>query len=296
MAGGFSGAGVYRVDAAGQSFVLKVSGERESPATWRRTHDIQQLAADAGLAPRIVHADESRRAVVSAFVAGRSFPLLYGDPRTRDAALARLARTLRGVHGLPTPHDAIATDPRELLVARWSGLEMSSTLPAFVGHAARRVLTINAPGPARVPVLSHNDVNPTNLVYDGENVLLLDWEAAGPNDPYYDLATIALFLRMNNDSCQRLLAAYDAAPVAAIPARFVYIRRLVAVLAGVTFLQLAGERGPSETASDETLDSIPSLGDCYQRMRAGTLNVATKEGKLSFGLALVKESVSPSGG
>ena len=44
-------------------------------------------------------------------------------------------------------------------------------------------------------MLSHNDLNPTNLIYDGAGVQLLDWSAAGPLDPLYDLATLAMFLR-----------------------------------------------------------------------------------------------------
>ena len=90
---------------------------------------------------------------------------------------------------------------------------------------------------------SHNDVNPTNLVYDGEKLLLLDWETAGPNDPFYDLAAIAVFLRMDEGTCLRLLAAYDGEPVAELPARFAYNRRLVAVLCGTAFLHLARHGG-----------------------------------------------------
>src|SRR5215212_2586627 len=82
IAAGLSGAGVYRVEAAGQAFVLKISDEGEPLAGWRRKLHIQQLAANAGLAPRIVHVDEARRAIMSAFVVDRSFPALFGDPRT----------------------------------------------------------------------------------------------------------------------------------------------------------------------------------------------------------------------
>ena len=37
IAAGLSGAGVYRVDADGQAFVLKVAREDQPPASWRRT-------------------------------------------------------------------------------------------------------------------------------------------------------------------------------------------------------------------------------------------------------------------
>ncbi|MFL5349640.1 MAG: phosphotransferase [Hyalangium sp.] len=293
VAAGQSGAGVYRVEAAGQAFVLKLSGESEPLAGWRRKVHTQQLAANTGLAPRVIHVDEERRAVVSAFVVDRSFPAFYWDPRTREAALTQLGRTVRRVHELPLPPDADVKEPREFLAALWSGLVANFALPTFVGEAVQRVLTEEPPARERAPVLSHNDVNPTNLVYDGENLLLLDWETAGPNDPFYDLAAISVFLRMDEATCQRLLAAYDGEPVSRLPARFAYSRRLVAVLCGVAFLHLSRQFGHAGATGGETLDSTPSLSDFYQRLRTGSLNLATGEGRWWFGLALVKASLTP---
>jgi thiamine kinase-like enzyme len=290
IAAGLSGAGVYRVEAAGQAFVLKISGEDEPLATWRRKLHIQQLAANAGLAPRVIHVDEARRAVVSALVVDRSFPAFYGDPRTREAALAQLGRTVRRVHELPLPPEANASDPREFLATIWSGAVANFALPAFVGDAVRRVLTEQPPARERALVLSHNDVNPTNLVYDGEKLLLLDWQTAGPNDPFYDLAAISVFLRMDEGTCQRLLAAYDGEPVSRLPAQFAYSRRLVAVLCGAIFLHLARQSGHAGASGRETLGSTPSLADFYQQMRAGSLSPATAEGQWCFGLALIKDS------
>jgi aminoglycoside phosphotransferase (APT) family kinase protein len=290
IAAGLSGAGVYRVEAAGQAFVLKSSGEGEPVAGWRRKVHIQQLAASAGLAPRVIHVDEARRAVLSAFVADRSFPAFYADPRTREAALVQLGRTVRRVHELPVPPDAESKDPRELLATIWSRLGANFALPTFVGDAVQRRLTEEAPARERAQVLSHNDVNPTNLVYDGEKLLLLDWETAAPNDPFYDLAAISVFLRMDEQTCQSLLAAYDGEPVSKLPGRFAYNRRLVAVLCGATFLHMARHSGHTGATGQETLDSTPSLGDFYQRVRSGALSLASGEGSWGFGLALIKAS------
>ena len=154
------------------------------------------------------------------------------------------------------------------------------------------MLADEAPASGRPPVLSHNDVNPTNVVYDGENLLLLDWETAGPNDPLYDLAAISVFLRMDEGTCELLLAAHDGEPVTRLPARFAYDRRLVAVLCGTIFLQLARARGHTGATGEETLDSTPGLAEFYKRLMSGSLTTATAEGQWWFGLALVKESVA----
>jgi aminoglycoside phosphotransferase (APT) family kinase protein len=291
IAAGLSGAGVYRVDAAGQAFVLKISAADEPLAGWRRKIRIRQLAAEAGVAPRVIHVDESRRAVLSVFVADRSFPALLMNPHTRESALALLGHTLRRVHEIPLPSDADARDPREFAAGLWSGLEGTLPLPTFVIDAVRRALAEEPPVRERALVLSHNDVNPTNLVYDGEHLLLLDWETAGANDPYYDLASISVFARLDDETCQRLLAAYEGAPVGALPARFAYFRRLVSAMAGTLFLRLARQSGHPGTDGTETLDSTPSLGAFYQRVFSGGLAIASGEGQWWFGLALIKTSI-----
>lgn len=289
IAAGLSGAGVYRVEADGQPYVLKISDAAQPLAEWRRTLDIRHLAASAGLTPRVVHVDEDRRAVLTAFVVDRSFPAFYRNPATHDAALAQLGRALRRVHEIPLPPDAEAKDARNFLSGIWSGFGESFPVPAFVGDAVRRVLAEEPPATDRAVVLSHNDVNPSNLVYDGENIVLLDWDTAGPNDPFYDLAAVSVFLRMDATTCEALLAAHDDEPVAALPARFAYDRRLVATFCGVMFMHLARQRGHGGAAGDETLDSTPALGEFYQRLMTGALSIAAPEGQWWFGLALVKE-------
>jgi aminoglycoside phosphotransferase (APT) family kinase protein len=293
IAGGLSGAGVYRVEAGGEAFVLKIAAPDKVLAGWRSKLHILRAAADAGLAPRIVHVDEARRAVVSEFVAGGTFFTSYANPRTRDEAIGLLGRTLRRIHQLPPPPDADPAQPREFLAATWAALHPDLVVPDFVADAVQRVLAEPEPAPERAPVLSHNDVHPANFIFESDRLLLLDWDTAGLNDPFYDLATVSLFLRMDPETCATLLAAYDGEPVTELPARFVYIRRLVGVLCGTNLLNVARQSGHPGATGDETLDSTPSLGDFYQRMRAGEVSIGTAEGQWSFGLALLKESIAP---
>ena len=292
IAVGLSGAGVYRVDAAGVAYVLKVSAADEPVAAWRRRVGIERRAADAGLAPAVVHVDEPGRAVLSAFVVDRSFPAFYGDPRTHVAAVTQLGQTLRRVHDLPLPADAPAVDPRAVLAELAAGLRGGAAVPAFVDEAIARVQAEVDPVDDRAAVLGHNDVNPTNLIYDGASILLLDWHTAGPTHPFFDLAAIAVFLRMDDATCRRLLAAHDGAPVDALPPRFASTLRLVAALVGATFLRLARQRQHPGATGDETVATTPPLAEVYRRLRAGELDVASAAGQWTFGLALLKDSLA----
>jgi len=282
MAMGFSGAAVYRVDAGGQTFVLKITDQAAPIDAWRRALRIQELAANASITPRIVHSDEEHRAIVTAFVVDESFAAILYNPPTRDAALDLAAATLKRLHRMPAP-DSEYRDPMKFLSTTLAPMATDAVVPSFARDAIQRLLAEKPPSSDRAMVLSHNDVNPTNLAYDGERVWLFDWDVAALNDPLYDLATLAMFFRMDDSACRRLLAAYDGESPAVLPERFLYNRRLVAVLCGA--LLVGGTEGA------ETLEDTPALGEIYRRMMSGALNIAAPEGRRAFGLALIKEGI-----
>jgi aminoglycoside phosphotransferase (APT) family kinase protein len=279
IAAGLSGTGVYRVEAAGQAYVLKVSSE--SLEDWQRKVAILEGAAAAGVAPRVVHVDAERRAVLSELVVDRSFFAFYAS--AKEAALAALGRTIQRVHAIPPPPGA-ARDARPLLRTMAAHLD-GFARPGFVDEAVQRVLDEVPPTCDRV-VLSHNDINPTNLIYDGARIVLLDWDTAGPNDPYYDLAAPAVFFRMDDAACSALLAAYDG--TRELPDRFRYDRRLVAAMCGAVFLFLARQQGHT---GDRDAPRT-ALADVYQGFRAGTISAASADGQWQFGLALVTSSLT----
>ena len=290
IAAGLSGAGVYRVDANGSAYVLKVADEEHPLVQWQRTLFILRAASDASLAPRLIHADESRRAIVSEFVSDQSFPRFYRDPRTQDAALTLLGETLRSVHALPIPPDAMSFRPLELLGTMWSGVPSNTTFPRFVTDAVQRALTEQPPLAERPLVLSHNDPNPTNLVLDEDRIVLVDWDTAAPNHPLYDLAVVSLFSRMNAEMCRRLIAVHDGAPPAPLPPAFLYYRRLTGVMLGTGFLSFARQAGHDGKPAPDTLEAVPPLAEFYQKLHSGAVNLGTGEGRWAFGLGLLKEA------
>ena len=275
---GLSGAGVYKVQAGGAAYVLKIYDAPVDVTT-------RAAAAAAGVAPKIMHVDPTRHAVLSELVVDRGFMPVWMNPATRSQALASLGTTLRRVHDLPLDANAAPADPRGHLERLATSLA-NLNVPELVRTAQDRALAERMPPVERTLATSHNDVNPSNVVWDGERVLLLDWDTAAPNDPLYDLAAVATFLRMDDEACRALLEAHDGIAPAALPARFAYWRRTIAAMCGSIFLMLARHRGYAGAAEGGT------LAEAYAQMRTGALSVTTGEGQWRFGLALIRESLA----
>lgn len=248
---GLSGAGVYKV---GDAHILKVDPEGD----FAQKVAIVRAAAEAGVAPEVVHVDAAHRAIVSKFVEDRGLmPILITD---RPKALQLLGEALQRIQSIPLTSPT--ADPRGFFARTLASTQMPQPLRTI----ADAVLALEPP-PTEY-AFAHCDANPTNFVFDGERVMFLDWDMAAVNSTTYDAATLALFLR--------LPAFGEPTP------RFRYDRKLVAAMCGTIFLHLAGgHAGASEPES---------LNDVYAAMRGGSLDVATPEGKWRMGLALLAQA------
>lgn len=286
---GQSGAGVYRLNGPAGTFVVKQTPTTEPDAVWQRSLDVQRAAAAVGVAPAVVHADATHRLVVSEAITDRGWAAYYGPPTTHPAALTLLGETIRRLHTLPIAPGMPTARAAPFVRQIQQSANAAHPLPIWVNATIDALLSAEPPASDRAPVLSHNDLNPSNLIFDGTRLLLLDWQTAAVNDPYYDLALVSVFSRMDADACRRLLTAYDGTPVPALPERFQWSRRMASAVAGTALLWVAGLRGYRGVAPDTVMDA-PTMGDVYAAMRDGTLSMDTGEGQWRLGLAAFRET------
>ena len=280
---GLSGAGVYAVTASRGKFVLRVQGRQLDAEYFSQQLRVLHRASAAGVAPRIVHVDEDARAVVSVRIAGAPLAAALADSTQRAAVLGSVVDGLRTLHALD-PSEVAAREPMPFARTAWEACRYRPGFPSWAAVLAPtfdELAAVLERDPRRV--VSHNDVNPGNLLWDGARAWLVDWEVSGLGHAYYDLATLALFLRLDDDTAFALAARHDGAPLDQTSRdTFVALRRLVGLLAGFTFLGLAGDL---TVHAAPTLADAPTLIDCYQALRTG-LDVQSPKWQAMMGLAL----------
>ena len=57
------------------------------------------------------------------------------------------------------------------------------------------------------PALCHNDLHDKNILF-GKNIKLIDWEYAGVNDKYFDLAPVVIEFKLNSMDEKKFLRSY----------------------------------------------------------------------------------------
>jgi len=283
---GLSGAGVYAVTSERGDYVLRLQGAGANDDFWAQHMRILRRAAERGVAPPIVHVDEDERAVISMRVAGVPLPAALGDPSQRDWAIADVVTRLRSLHEID-PTDIEERDGVAFARGMWEAQRRRAGFPPWAAEmslAFDNIAALLARDPRRV--VSHNDVNPGNVLWDGTRAWLVDWEVAGLWHPYYDLAAFVTFLAMDAERAYGLLALQETSPVnAAAREMFAAMRQLVALAVGSIFLSMVPDLS---LISAPTRADAPTQAECGAAMRRGELDLQTAMGRARFGLAFIR--------
>ena len=57
-------------------------------------------------------------------------------------------------------------------------------------------------------VLTHHDLNPKNILFKNNSIKIIDWEYAGLNDRFFDLASICVEFSLNKKDEKLILQSY----------------------------------------------------------------------------------------
>ena len=280
---GLSGAEVYSVTTIKGEYILRfLLGDH---AVWKKAIGVQRLASEAGISPELHSVDEAHKATVVTKISGISFGAAVSQPTIRAAAFASLLSQLRALHQLKA-HGLTESDPILFARSLWLEQERRPGIPGWMKGMSDKLTAIETQTKHdRRRVLSHCDLNPANILWDGTKVWLIDWDGASLAHPYLDLAVIANFLSLPAPVGLELLAAQEQAPIELKNAEiFGSLRDLARIVYGGVFLRLI----PDLTAvTFAPPDQIVPLSECFTLVASGKLKIDTSEGQAMIAAAFL---------
>jgi hypothetical protein len=287
VAGGASTASTFRIDTGNRHYLLRVEGE---PSPLRNPHQYvsMRIAAESGIAPQIRYLDEVARIVVIDFIMQQPLYSYPGGPRALAQALGGL---LARVQATPAfPHFVNYPDIVARLFAhvRRTGLFAAGVLDPHVARLERLREAYNAGLTSLVS--SHNDSIPSNVLFDGERLWMIDWESAYRNDPLVDVAIVLDSLVRSGELADVLLRAWlGRRPDEGLRVRLEAVRALTRLYyAGVVLSASAA----ASWIGDDTDLSAPTIAEFQAAIRAGRLKPGTPETKHVMGKMFLKSFLS----
>ncbi|MDP3852696.1 phosphotransferase [Phenylobacterium sp.] len=270
--GGASGASIFRVEAGGERFLMRVEGPA-SPLLPRNPHRhaCTHLAADAGVAPAVHYLDETSGVVVTDFVEQRPLHSFPGGASALARAVGDLLRRLQTAPAFPQLVYYPDLLTRMLGRLREAGIFASGLLDEHVARLATIRAVLDRETTSLVS--SHNDPHSGNILFDGARLWLIDWEAAYRNHPLVDVAIALDNLAASPDLEDALLGAWLGRRAdEEIRAQLALVRPLTR-LYYACFLLNAAATEPQATAGDDL--SSPSIGEFQQALLDGRLKPNT---------------------
>jgi len=187
----------WRVTAGEKTGVLKIdNGPRSKPFNTRcEEANVQNMAATAGLAPRVILADDGL--YFTEYLDGEVWERSCLD---KKGNLELVAATLKRLHALPLTGRSFDAG-----IAAKRYIEGITGLADTVIDKCKVIISS-----MRLPqnlCCCHNDLVAANLITTPD-LKLLDWEYACDNDPFFDLATIVEHHELSDSQVTELLNAY----------------------------------------------------------------------------------------
>jgi len=197
----------WLVHGDADTWVVRLSNAEEVSLQINRVSEalILEAVARAAIGPEVIRCDPRRHLLVTRYA---------GETWSEAQALAagnieRIACLLRKLHSVSPPQgiqrvDLTAVVDGYLETLHQHGVRDPAGAPAQQARAREIAATLQQDSD---PCLCHNDVHSLNIVDDGR-LRLIDWEYAGLGERFFDLASICVYHRYDQQQRERLLAAY----------------------------------------------------------------------------------------
>jgi len=278
LAGGLSASPVYKIEVNNKQYVLKLALPSEN----------MMLVAAAGITPPVHYQDVTNSIYISDFIDNKPIRSVFPP----DKLIIELAAVIKAIHAVP--YQAVGKDLLETVDEMINSFRQADMLSGQIfDECFRQYETIKSKYPWKDTdkVFSHNDLNPGNILCDGERIWIIDWDAAFSNDRYIDLANVANFFVHTAEQEKAFLDTYfGCATDEYKTARFYIMRQVCRIIYAMLMFQLAAKNKPADYRHNQDMEGI-NMKDFGALMGAGKLSLATYDGQLMFGKALLNEAV-----
>lgn len=240
LEGGYSEAMNYLVQKNGNAYVLKMHQIDESPSKLLKEQYAMQEAAKLGISPRVFYIDSSRKSILMDFVKGSRCTQTFAKS---PQFFSKISEALRKIHAIkPNPYED------ETFKMKAEGIYAALSSRRFFKNQGKEAIDLIRKidwelSSKNYPKTNiHGDLNPGNILIDGQKIHLIDWYETLVEDPFHDLAFLSISHSYNSQEEYTLLMNYlGSVPREADIYHFNQIKKINLAVLSLTYFWVTNE-------------------------------------------------------
>lgn len=286
LSGGLTGVPVYKIEIENKAYAIKLENVDDKNFDLVRNYKIIDLASKQGISPLVYFTDAERGVILMEYIA------IKPRPEVSPESIKKFAGIIRNLHEVN-------------IFPSWKSVteilsEIGQTFPEayrqnnIIKKCLQEVKELEGILFDERDVRScHCDLNPANILFNGESYFLVDWQAASPQSFYFDLAYVATwFYFYSEDLCVLFLTSYlGRQGTQEEKAKYYLMRVFTNIYLGIGFLALPLKRDKSfPELSNENIEKLPSYLEFLQSIGMGKVNLSDPNVQQQFGFVFLKSA------
>ncbi len=284
LSGGLTGVPVYRIEVKNKSYAIKLENIADKNFDLVRSYKIIEMVSKQGISPTVYFTHAERGIILMEYIEQK--PL----PEATPVMMQKLAGVLRKLHeknSFPKWKTVV-----EVLDYFYQQLPAEYMQKKLIKKCMKQTKKIEKYLFDQNDIRScHCDLNPVNVLFDGNNYFLVDWQAASPQSFYFDLAYCASWFYFYSEDLSASFLTYYLGREATEEekAKYYLMRIFTNIYSGIGFISLSLKAAHnSHFISDEGIEKLPTFMEFMQSIGSGKVNLANTNMQQQFGFVILK--------